>query len=112
MSYLWRELGEDCARGDCKISGKFRGAADVSCNLDCQIPKFVPAIFHNLSGYDSHLFIKKLKGNCEDKNKKIKCIPQNEENYIAFSREVVLDSFVKDGKNVLVKRDLRFIDSF
>ena len=38
--------------------------------------------------------------------------PQNEENYITFSREVVVDSFAKDGKNVLVKRDLRFIDSF
>jgi len=69
-------------------------------------------IFHNLSGYDSHLFIKKLKGKCEDKNEKIKRIPKNGEYYITFSREVVVDSFVKDGKNVLVKRDLRFIDSF
>ena len=51
-----------------------------------------------------HLFIKKLKAKCEDKNEKIKCIPQNEENYITFIREVVVDSFVKDGKNVLVKR--------
>ena len=83
----------------------------MSCNLDYQIPKFFPVIFHNLSGYDSHLFITKLKGKCEDKNEKIKCIPRNEENYITFSREVVVDSFVKDGKNVLVKRDLRFIDS-
>ena len=80
--------------------------------MNYQIPKFFPVIFHNLSGYDSHLFIKKLKDKCEDKNEKIKCVPQNEENYIAFSREVVVDSLVKDGKNVLVKRDLRFIDSF
>jgi len=69
-------------------------------------------IVHNLSWYDSYFFIKKLKGKCEDKNEKIKCIPKYEDNYITFSREVVVDSLVKDGKNVLVKRDLRFIDSF
>jgi hypothetical protein len=63
-------------------------------------------VFHNLSGYDAHLFIKKLGG-------KIKCIPTNEEKYISFSKEVIVDSFVnKDGKKVDVKRELRFIDSF
>jgi len=92
------EVGEDRARDHCHLTGKFRGAAHVSCNLVYQISKFFPVIFHNLSGYDSHLFIKKLKGGCEDKNETIKCIPKNEENYITFSREVVVDSFVKDGK--------------
>jgi hypothetical protein len=62
-------------------------------------------VFHNLSGYDAHLFIKKLGG-------KIKCIPNNEEKYISFSKEVIVDSFEKDGKKVDVKRELRFIDSF
>jgi len=69
------ELGEDRARDHCHLTGKFRGAAHVSCNLEYQIPKFFPVIFHNLSGYYSHLFIKKLKGKCEDKNEKIKCVP-------------------------------------
>jgi len=45
-------------------------------------------------------------------SEKVKCIPKNEENYMWFSKEVVLDSFVKDEKVVLVKRDLRFIHSF
>jgi len=48
----------------------------------------------------------------QDKGEKFECIPETEENYISFSREVVVHSFMKDGKEVLVKRDLRFIDSF
>ena len=62
------------------LTGKFRGAAHSQCNLQYQLPKFVPVIFHNLSGYDSHLFIKQLgksKGN-------INCIPNNEEKIYKF----------------------------
>ena len=56
------ELGKDGgARDHCHLTGKFRGAAHVSCNVNYQIPKFFPVIFRNLSGYDSHLFMKKLK---------------------------------------------------
>ena len=56
------------------------------------------------------LFVKKLRG---ADNEKINCIPCNEEKYISFSREVVVDKFVnKENKEVEVKRELRFIDSF
>ena len=44
----------------CHLTGKFRGAAHKICNLKYKIPKFFPVVFHNLSGYDSHLFIKTL----------------------------------------------------
>ena len=44
----------------CHISGKNRGAALSMCNLRYQLPTFIPVFFHNLSGYDSHLFIKNL----------------------------------------------------
>jgi len=47
-------------RDHCHLSGKFRGAAHNKCNLNYKLPKFYPVVFHNLSGYDSHLFIKKL----------------------------------------------------
>ena len=60
-----------------------------------------------MSGYDSHLFIKTL-GNSED----ISCIPTSEENNICFNKQVILDKFVnKEGKEINVKRELRFIDS-
>ena len=40
------------------------------------------------------------------------CIPNNEENYISFTKEVIVDKFVnEEGKEVNVKRELRFIDS-
>ena len=65
-------------------------------------------IFHNLSGYDYHLFIKNLGttgGN-------ISCIPNNEEKYISFTKQLVVDTISKDGKDIDVKSDIRFIDSF
>jgi Recombination endonuclease VII len=48
-------------RDHCHITGKYRGAAHKSCNLNYKLPKFYPVIMHNLSGYDVHLFIKHLK---------------------------------------------------
>ena len=61
-----------------------------------------------MSGYGSHVFIKTL----ENSVGVISCIPNNEENYIPFTKQVIVDKFVnKKGKKVNVKRELRFIDS-
>ena len=90
------------------FTGKFRGAAHNKCNLQFKKPQFTPVIFHNLSGYDAHLFVKNLgvsEGN-------IKCIPNNEEKYISFSKEIVVDSWERDGKTFDVKHEIRFLDSF
>ena len=93
----------------CHLTGKFRGAAHSICNLKYRLPKFYPVIFHNLSGYDSHLFIKNL-GKSEGK---IDCIPNNEEKYISFTKEILVDKFInKEGEEKEVKRKIRFIDSF
>ena len=44
--------------------------------------------------------------------KDISCIPNNVENYISFTKQVIVDKFVnEEGKEVNVKRELRFIDS-
>ena len=103
------KLGEDKVLDHCHLTGKYRGAAHNECNLNYKIPKFFPVIFHNLSGYDAHIFIKNLgttKGN-------INCIPNNEEKYISFTKQIVVDTFTnKEGKQIEVKRDIRFIDSF
>ena len=44
----------------CHITGKYRGAACNKCNLRMRLPNFIPVLFHNLEGYDSHLFVKSL----------------------------------------------------
>ena len=62
---------EDKVRDNCHITGKFRGAAHKSCNLNFKLTKKVPVIFHNLRGYDSNLIFNEL-----DKfDVKIKVIP-------------------------------------
>ena len=51
---------EDKVTDHCHVTGKFRGAAHESCNLDFQLTKKIPVIFHNLRSYDSHLIFYEL----------------------------------------------------
>ena len=90
-----KEFGESkTVRDHCHFTGRFRGAAHNLCNLLFKKPKFTPVFFHNLSGYDSHLFVKNLGKSEGD----IKCIPNNEEKYISFSKEIVVGEYEKKGK--------------
>ena len=93
--------GHERVRDHCHCSGKFRGAAHQKCNSSFRKPKFVPISFHNLSGYDAHLFVKSLRN---ENGGKIDCIPNNEEKYISFSK-----SIYDDEKKRLFK--IRFVDS-
>ena len=102
-------IGNRKVRDHCHLTGKYRGAAHNKCNIKYQIPEFIPILFHNLSGYDSHLFIKKLAYTISGE---LTCIPSNEVEYISFSKEIKVDEYIKDGKTCEVKRKLRFIDSF
>ena len=96
-------------RDHCHFTGKYREAARNLCNLLFKRPNFTPVIFHNLSGYDSHLFVKNL-GKSEGN---IKCIPNNAEKYISFSKEIVVGEYEnKKGEKVKIKHEIRFIDSF
>ena len=45
-------------------------------------------------------------------NGDISCIPSNEEKYISFTKNILVDKFIKEGKEFEVKRELRFVDSF
>lgn len=92
-----KKIGDDEAYviDHCHLTGNIRGKTHNSCNLNYQLPKFIPVVFHNLSGYDCHLFIKelaKIKG-------KLTCIPINKEKYISF--DLRIDEY-----------SLRFVDSY
>ena len=101
-------------RDHCHYTGKYRGAAHSSCNLRYRIPDYIPVAFHNLPGYDAHLFIKELAKHTT----KIGVIAKNTENYMSFfSVKLKVDKFIdKAGKTVLNEKskeiELRFIDSF
>jgi hypothetical protein len=72
-------------------------------------PRFIPVLFHNLEGYDAHLFIKNLGVGSGD----IKCIPKTEEKYISFTKEIEVAKFIDENeKKKKVIRELRFLDSF
>ena len=88
------ELGEDKVRDHCHYTGKYRGAAHNECNLKYRKPKFTPVVFHNLSGYDSHLFIKNLGFNAGN----IDCIPNNDEKYISFTKNIEVGTYVNNKK--------------
>ena len=99
-------------RVHCYYTGLYRGAAHNDCNLKYWIPDHIPIEFHNLSGYDAHLFIKKL-GKRFNKND-IGVIAENKEKYISFNVKInvkLAGVTNKDGKEVHKNIQLRFIDS-
>ena len=109
-------LGNDRVRDHCHFTGRYRGPAHNSCNLKYRKPKSISVFFHNLSGYDSHLFIKKLGS--PDKKENIDCIPNNEEKYISFSKTIKTGQYtnkkgeVKDKTFKIVFKDsLKFMSS-
>ena len=66
--------------------GKFRGTSHSKCNI-----KILPIIFHNLQGYDSHIFFKELNNFDVD----IDVIPKGIDKYMS----------------IIVNRHITFVDS-
>ncbi|XP_062141781.1 uncharacterized protein LOC133849675 [Drosophila sulfurigaster albostrigata] len=91
-------LNNDRVKDHCHFTGRYRGAAHNSCNLNYKTGDFIPVFFHNFSKYDSHLFVKEL-GEIEGE---IKVIPLNKELYISISKYLPL------RKNTL---EIRFLDT-
>ena len=59
-----KPLGDDKVRDHCHIVGFYHGTAHNECNIRYQISKSgwkLPAVIHNLKGYDGHLIVKALK---------------------------------------------------
>ena len=108
---------DDKVRDYCHITGKYRGSAHWSCNINLKISKKVPVIFHNFTGYDSHLIFKELnKLDC-----RVSVIPNGLEKYISFTLNeniVFIDSmlFLNSSLDKLVKnlsdKDFKYLSKY
>ena len=97
-------------RDHCHYTSSYRGPSHMKCNLMYKIPPYIPIVFHNRSGCDSHLFIKELASLTD---RCIGVIAKNTEDYISyyisFSIKVEVDeNGIKKSKEI----ELRFIDIF
>ncbi|KAK5647058.1 hypothetical protein RI129_005522 [Pyrocoelia pectoralis] len=104
------EFKQDCVKvlEHCHVTGRYRGCAHSTCNLNYKVPSYIPVFFHNLSGYDSHLFIKQLANETEQ----IDVLPLSTEKYITFGKHLLVDEINKCGKIEKKFIHLRFVDSF
>ena len=95
------ELGADRVQDHCHLTGRYRGPAHNTCNLEYKFVKFgnkaesryvIPIVFHNLRGYDSHLL---MEGLGKHKKRRLTVIPNTIEKYISFSLANIkfIDSF-------------------
>ena len=96
-------------RDHCHYTGHYRGPTHLLCNLRYRIPSYIPVVYHNLLGYDTHVFIKELGKNSRD----MEVIAKNKEDYISFSIKVPVNKYI-DGEGQEKEKliELRFIDSF
>ena len=94
----------------CHYTGRYGGPAHRNCNLMYRIPSYILVVFHNLSGYDAHLFIGELGRHSRDT---MGVIAKNKEENISFSVDIAVDRYVDKLGNEKEKLiELRFIDSF
>ena len=77
------------------LTGIYRGPACNRCNINYKLPRFIPVVLHNLSGYDAHFIVPELG---RDKGA-IDVLATSTEKFISFSKKVG-------------KLKLRFLDSF
>ena len=103
-----KEILSDKVRDHCHLTGKYRGPAHNTCNINVtqKQSNFIPFIFHNFSNYDCHMFFKKL---VDKKNDKVKfdIIPKTNEEYISVTYGCItfIDSyrFLSSSLDSLVK---------
>ena len=79
-------------RDHCYITIKYRGAEHRRCNLNLQLPKFMPIFVHNFQNYDINLFKKEMlrlpnlfPENDPFHNITFDCIPRTIYKFISFS---------------------------
>ena len=109
--YIYKKVFScnDKVRDHCHLTGKYRGPAHNNCNLNLKEKvNIIPVFFHNLAGFDCHLFIRELS----ESDGNIECLAKNKEDYISFTKKVKVDEYVKNDKKNPVYFNLRFLDSF
>ena len=79
-------------------TGEFRGASHNKCNINYFNNRFLPVVFHNLRGYDSHLIIReayKIADTLGSSNPQFKVIPNSYEKFMSFDIGMLkfIDSF-------------------
>jgi hypothetical protein len=95
-----KELGNDRARDHCHLSGKYRSALHLGCNLKFKLSKKIPVVFHNLKNYDAHVIMEAIG---KFKDHEVEVIPATMEKYISFGLSKKFRG---------VKITLQFLDSF
>ena len=101
-----KDISNTKVRDHCHFTGKYRGPAHSRCNLQLKRSKFVPFIFHNLKGYDSHFLVGAFRGLSED----IGGIPESGQKFKTLSlkkKSIKLD----DGTTKYFST-VKFFDSF
>ena len=94
-----KEFDGDKVRDHCHYTGKYRGALHLKCSLRLKRTRTIPVIFHNLSGYDSHLFVKRLA----DTVGRVDCISSEcGGSTLPLTRAFTWDTIVKDEKEIKV----------
>ena len=84
-------------RDHCHYTGSYRGPAHSLCNFRYRIPSYIPVVFHNLSGYDAHLFIKKLWKHSND----IVVMVKSKRITLPFLVDVTVDSNNNNNNNTI-----------
>ena len=103
-----KEILSDKNRDHCHLTGKYRGPAHNTCNINVRQADsiFIPFAFHNFSNYDCHMFFKRLIDLKKDKVK-FKIIPKTNEEYITVKYGCIrfFDSyrFLSESLDKLVK---------
>ena len=113
-----KEIVSDKVRDHCHLTGKYRGPAHYTCNINVKQKdsNFISFAFHNFSNYDSHMFFKRLVDLKNDKVK-FKIIPKRNEEYIVVKYGCIrfIDSyrFLSESLDKLVKNldedDFKFL---
>ncbi|XP_070526956.1 uncharacterized protein [Cardiocondyla obscurior] len=93
-------------RDYCHMTGRYRGPAHSKCNLQYRDTRYIPVVFHNLSGYDAHFVIKEITTAYEGK---VDLLPITKEKYISLTKHV---NDTAKGQDLRTAIKLRFIDSY